>query len=125
MVERLQKKAPFIAAALVIALLSWLVVSGFASSTDFHKSTLAELEEKQTTVLELSAASAAASAAITLIPGDTATPIADKLADLSSYFLGGPLRDLAGKIFAHHHRNGDIFHSDPPCLCLVHSACGI
>ena len=60
MVERLQKKAPFIAAALVIALLSWLVVSGFASSTDFHKSTLAELEEKQTTVLELSAASAAA-----------------------------------------------------------------
>lgn len=87
MVERLQKKAPFIAAALVIALLSWLVVSGFASSTDFHKSTLAELEEKQTTVLELSAASAAASAAITLIPGDTATPIADKLADLSSYFL--------------------------------------
>ena len=63
MVERLQKKAPFIVAALVIALLSWLVVSGFASSTDFHKSTLAELEEKQTTVLELSAASAAAIAA--------------------------------------------------------------
>lgn len=39
----------------------------------------AALEEKQTTVLELSAASAAASAAITLIPGDVATPIADKL----------------------------------------------
>ena len=34
-----------------------------------------------------SAASAAASAAITLIPGDVATPIADKLADLSSHFL--------------------------------------
>ncbi len=48
---------------------------------------LAALEEKQTTVLELSAASAAASAAITLIPGDVATPIADKLADLSSHFL--------------------------------------
>ena len=35
----------------------------------------------------MSAASAAASAAITLIPGDVATPIADKLADLSSHFL--------------------------------------
>lgn len=87
MAERLKQKAPFIAIALVIALLSWLVISGFASSTDFHKDTLAQLEEKQTTVLELSAASAAASAAITLIPGDTATPIADKLADLSSCFL--------------------------------------
>ena len=29
----------------------------------------------------------AASAAITLLPGDTATPIAEKLADLSGYFL--------------------------------------
>ena len=37
--------------------------------------------------MELTAASTAASAAITLLPGDTATPIADKLADLSGYFL--------------------------------------
>lgn len=37
--------------------------------------------------MELTAASTAASAAITLLPGDTATPIAEKLADLSSYFL--------------------------------------
>lgn len=87
MVERLQKKAPFLAGALIIALISAFIVSGVVSSTEFHKNTLAELEEKQTTVLELSAASAAASAAITLIPGDTATPIADKLADLSSHFL--------------------------------------
>lgn len=85
--ERLHKKAPFIAISLIAAMLSWFVVSGYASSAEFHKDTLAELEEKQTTVLELSAASAAASAAITLIPGDTATPIADKLADLSASFL--------------------------------------
>lgn len=38
-------------------------------------------------MLELTAASTAASAAITLLPGDTATPIAEKLADLSGYFL--------------------------------------
>ena len=45
------------------------------------------LEKKQETVLELTAASTAASVAITLLPGDAATPIADKLADLSGYFL--------------------------------------
>ena len=87
MIEHLYKKAPIIAISLIVGLLSWFVVSGYVSSPEFHKDTLAELEEKQTTVLELSSASAAASAAITLIPGDTATPIANKLADLSSHFL--------------------------------------
>ena len=72
---------------LLIALISVFILSGYASSAQFHADSLAGLEEKQATVLELSAASAAASAAITLIPGDTATPIADKLADLSSHFL--------------------------------------
>jgi hypothetical protein len=38
-------------------------------------------------VLELTGASTAASVAITLIPGDVGTPIAEKLADLSSAFL--------------------------------------
>jgi ABC-type multidrug transport system fused ATPase/permease subunit len=37
--------------------------------------------------MELTAASTAASAAITLIPGDVATPIATKLADISGYFV--------------------------------------
>lgn len=72
---------------LLLALISLFFLSGPASSAQFHADSLAALEEKQTTVLELSAASSAASAAITLIPGDTATPIADKLADLSSHFL--------------------------------------
>ncbi len=87
MKEVLQKKTLFVVIPLLIALLSVFVLSGPASSPDLHGPTLAALEEKQTTVLELSAASAAASAAITLIPGDVATPIADKLADLSSHFL--------------------------------------
>ena len=72
---------------LVIALLSVFVVSDVASSVEFHADSIAALDEKQTTVLELTAASTAASAAITLLPGDTATPIAEKLADLSSGFL--------------------------------------
>lgn len=72
---------------LILALLSATVVSKVTSSTEFHQASIEALDEKQTTVMELAAASTAASAAITLIPGDVATPIAEKLADLSSYFL--------------------------------------
>lgn len=74
-------------AALLTALFSLLVLSKYAASPEFHQETLAALDEKRTTVMELTAASTAASAAITLLPGDTATPIADKLADLSGCFL--------------------------------------
>lgn len=82
-----KKKLIPAAALLVLALLSVCVLSKAAASTRFHAGTIASLEEKQTTVLELTAASTAASAAITLLPGDAATPIAEKLADLSSGFL--------------------------------------
>ena len=76
------------AAALVLAaLLSIFVLTKYAVSPDSHRATIAALEDKRTTVMELTAASTAASAAITLLPGDAATPIADKLADLSTYFL--------------------------------------
>lgn len=83
----LKKKIPHIIIPILLALLSIFVLSKHASSVSFHQGSLKALQEKQTTVLELSAASASASAAITLIPGDTAEPIADKLADLSSHFL--------------------------------------
>ena len=52
-----------------------------------YQNSLNTLQGKQETVLELTAVSAAASTAITVLPGDVATPIADKLADLSGYFL--------------------------------------
>ena len=72
---------------ILVALASIFVIAGYAASPEFHAATIASLDEKTGTVLELTAASTAASAAITLLPGDTATPIADKLAELSSYFL--------------------------------------
>lgn len=83
------KLATFLKAVvpILVALASIFVIAGYASSPEFHAATIASLDEKTGTVLELTAASTAASAAITLLPGDTATPIADKLAELSSYFL--------------------------------------
>lgn len=76
-----------VATALILALASIFGVAKITTDPAFYQKSIAALEEKQETVLELTAASTAASAAITLLPGDTATPIADKLADLSGYFL--------------------------------------
>ena len=76
-----------ITAPLVLALFSFFVLAKTTSSVDFHKANIESLENKKDKVMELTAASAAASAAITLIPGDVATPIASELADLSSKFV--------------------------------------
>lgn len=76
-----------VAIPLMIALISIFGLSKIATSTETHAKTIESLDEKKTTVMELTAASTAASTAITLLPGDTATPLAEKLADLSSYFL--------------------------------------
>lgn len=71
----------------VICWVSFFGISNLASNPEFHTETIAYLDEKKTTVLELTAAATATSAAITLLPGDTATPIAEELVNLSSTFL--------------------------------------
>lgn len=85
--ERSLRSWALAALLLALAVLSFAVVTPWAASAETHAASLAALEEKQTTVLELTAAATAASAAITLLPGDAATPIAEKLADVSGYFL--------------------------------------
>lgn len=74
---------------IVIALVSNIVLAKNYSSPEYtvNKKTITYLDEKKTTALELCAGATALSAAITLIPGDTGTPIAEKLTDLSGYFL--------------------------------------
>ena len=68
-----QKKILFALIPIVIALLSFFVIARFTSSTEFNAKTIQSLDDKKTTVMELAAASTAASAAITLIPGDVGT----------------------------------------------------
>lgn len=87
MKETNKKRPILVIVAIAVALLSFFGAARVATSAEFHADSIATLDDKKTTVLELTAAATAASAAITLIPGDTATPIADKLADLSTHFL--------------------------------------
>lgn len=72
---------------LVIALLSALWLAGALSSPELHAEALAELDEKKMTVMELTTATAVTSVAVSAFPGDATTPLANKIADLSSYLL--------------------------------------
>ena len=71
----------------LIALLSILVIADMAESPETHAKTIAAIDDKIETVLKLTASSTVASAGVSAIPGDTATPIAEKLADFSEDFL--------------------------------------
>lgn len=82
-----KKKWIGIVLLLVFAILSFSAGAKYASAPEHHKETIAALDEKKDTVLELTVAATATSALITLIPGDVGTPIAEKVADLSGYLL--------------------------------------
>lgn len=75
------------AVLLLVAILSITVVGKYVSAPENHQKTITSLDEKKQTVMELTAASTVTSALITLLPGDTATPIAEKMADVSGYLL--------------------------------------
>lgn len=71
----------------LLGVLSYFPMARAAENADFSRRLVDSIEEKTATVLKLTSASALASAGISAIPGDTATPIAEKLADLTGYFL--------------------------------------
>lgn len=75
------------AVLLLLAILSATVVTGYASDVKTHKGSIAQLDEKRNTVLKLTAGAASVSTAITIIPGDIATPIAQELAKLEGKFM--------------------------------------
>lgn len=70
-----------------VAVFSCTFVAGKAASPEHHAVTIASIDDKKDTVMALTASSTLASAMISAIPDDTATPIADRLADLAQYFL--------------------------------------
>lgn len=72
---------------ILICLSSFCMVAQKTSTPNFHEQSIQYLDEKRNTVMTLAASSAAISTAITILPGDTGTPIANGLADLSSKFL--------------------------------------
>lgn len=72
---------------LVIAILSFTIVSKYAESKEIHEKTIATLQTKQDTVLKLSAASATIAAGASLLLGERANAVSNKLLDLTGYFI--------------------------------------
>ncbi len=85
--ENTLKKALAAALLVLLAVISVLFIADKASAPETHKSTQVSIDEKVETVMKLTATSAVASVGISVIAGDMATPIAEKLADFSEYFL--------------------------------------
>lgn len=73
--------------AILIASGSLLWLSKVTSSPDAYTNTIQYLDDKKLNVVTLAGAATAASLAISSLPGDAGTPIANELADLSGYFL--------------------------------------
>ena len=82
-----KKKYIGIIISICIALLSVFVLGNKFSQVETYSSTINTLDEKKADVLGLTAATSAASILITAIPDDVGTPLANQLADLSSYLL--------------------------------------
>ncbi len=72
---------------LILAVLSFTLIHDLFMNWSFTKYAVTYLDNKANTVLALTGASTSASVALTLIPGDVGTPIANQLASISSYSI--------------------------------------
>ena len=87
MSEAALKKILLSALLLLLAVFSFLFLADRATAPATHAATVGVIDEKTEDVLKLTASASLASFGVSAIPGDTATPIAGKLADFSEYFL--------------------------------------
>lgn len=86
--ERPLKEKAIIAAVLAaVALISLVVFANIASNPETYTGIIDTLDEKKGNVMMLATTTTAASAAISALPNDMGTPIAEKLVDFSSYFM--------------------------------------
>ena len=72
----------------VMGLSSFFIFSGVFSKPELYQSTIDVLNDKQANVMALTAASAAASTALSAIPGDAGTQIASQISEISTYLFG-------------------------------------
>ena len=71
----------------LIAALSFFVVTTKLPETDFVQDAMKQVESSSDTVMSFSAATLSASLAISALPDDFATPLAQSLSDMNIYFI--------------------------------------
>ena len=71
----------------LIGVFSFFVVTSWLPDRSFIQDSLESVEESSNTVMKFSAATLSISLAISALPDDFATPLADSLADMNIYFI--------------------------------------
>lgn len=88
MKEKITSKNIIVALLLIaIAFVSFKYISDYATSVEVHADSIASLEDKKVTAMELIAGVAVTSTAISALPGDAATPVAEQVSDLTGPLL--------------------------------------
>lgn len=84
------KRAAMLRNILVLVLigaLSFYFLNASIPESEFVQDSIESVEDSKDTVMRFAAATLSASVAITLLPDDVATPLADSLADMNIYFV--------------------------------------
>jgi len=87
MEQNMSKKIFSSICILLVAVICMCIISPIAADPANHEEAINSLDEKIETVLKLTEISTLASAGVSALPGDMATPIADKLAEFAQDFL--------------------------------------
>lgn len=74
-------------ALILAAVLSFFAAASLIPETEFVKRSIESVEESKDTVMRFSAATLTASLAISALPDDFATPVAESFADMNTYFI--------------------------------------
>ena len=85
--KKIFKKTLLTFSLILIAIISVFVVADIVASPEMHTSSIRYLDKKKIEVAELTVATAAASIAVSAIPGDATTPIANQIANMSTYLM--------------------------------------
>lgn len=83
----IKTKVLLILALVLVALLSMTKINDWATDPETHRHSIEEIDDKIKTVMELTAGATATSAALSFLPDDQCTPIAQEIAELAKYFL--------------------------------------
>ena len=81
------KSVAVIALFILLAVISFTKIAPWAADPANHRHSIEQTQEKIGSVMTLSGGAAATSATLSLLPGDIATPLAEQLAELATYFL--------------------------------------
>lgn len=73
---------------ILIAAVSFFFITAYLPETEFIQDSIVSVEESSDTVMKFSAATLSTSLAISALPDDFATPLADTLSDMNIYFVG-------------------------------------